>query len=415
MAIITKTLHPLPFEHLDAKRFEDLVRQLAYDFRHWRSLEALGQAGGDAGFDARGFEILAPQSEQTDLDDEEFPSPNSDRVWLIQCKREQAIGPSKLLQYLEAIPKESVTGLYGMIFAASSKFSKASNDAFKTWARTNGLEECHLWGRPEIEDALYQPKNDHLLFAYFGLSLQVRRRKQVADLKRTISLRRTLARVFPQDRLFGKPAVLRDQDDERYPVVDNDRFEDAKPLWLPTHVLGIGTRGLQVAVRRHLAYYNYENSSWDFASKINEAIPHQHENPWHDQQVTDERRALSYELLEDWRSFNDGNQHHLVFVATIPYDEILAVDDVPDSFIRVPTVFTKFKDGKPPFNPRWDLFFHAVGYGGRHSFHSEGHVRVFHDKFRDTAWEKDWFRRNDMKYSETLIDVPRKSDGDVAV
>jgi hypothetical protein len=40
---VTRSLHPLPFENLDPRRFEDLIRQLAYDFRRWRALETYGR------------------------------------------------------------------------------------------------------------------------------------------------------------------------------------------------------------------------------------------------------------------------------------------------------------------------------------------------------------------------------------
>ena len=63
----TRSYGSLYFEDLDPKRFEDLVRQLAYEFRPWRKLEATGRAGSDAGFDARGFEIVtAPESAEPD-------------------------------------------------------------------------------------------------------------------------------------------------------------------------------------------------------------------------------------------------------------------------------------------------------------------------------------------------------------
>lgn len=57
-AVVTRTTNPLPFQDLEPKRFEDLIRQLAYDFRQWRRLEATGRSGGDDGFDARGLEIV---------------------------------------------------------------------------------------------------------------------------------------------------------------------------------------------------------------------------------------------------------------------------------------------------------------------------------------------------------------------
>ena len=56
-AITTRPLNPLPFTYLKPKRFEDLVRQLVYDFR-LGALETTGRSGSDDGFDARGLEIV---------------------------------------------------------------------------------------------------------------------------------------------------------------------------------------------------------------------------------------------------------------------------------------------------------------------------------------------------------------------
>jgi hypothetical protein len=49
----TRTFNPLHFEDLEPHRFEDLIRQLIYDFRQWRSLEATGRTGSDEGMDIR--------------------------------------------------------------------------------------------------------------------------------------------------------------------------------------------------------------------------------------------------------------------------------------------------------------------------------------------------------------------------
>ncbi|HMW70451.1 MAG TPA: hypothetical protein PKD17_01450, partial [Cellvibrionaceae bacterium] len=77
---VTRTLGPLHFEDLDPKRFEDLIRQLAYEFKNWRRLEATGRAGSDDGFDARGYEItnedLSGESEE-----EMITLAQSDRLW----------------------------------------------------------------------------------------------------------------------------------------------------------------------------------------------------------------------------------------------------------------------------------------------------------------------------------------------
>ena len=56
--IATRTLNPLHFEDLEPHRFEDLVRQLAYQFRAWRTIEATGRVGADEGVDIRAVEMV---------------------------------------------------------------------------------------------------------------------------------------------------------------------------------------------------------------------------------------------------------------------------------------------------------------------------------------------------------------------
>jgi hypothetical protein len=89
----TRTYNPLPFTDLEPKRFEDLVRQLVYDFRPWRRPEATGRSGSDA----RALEIVeAPDAidaigQGEPEDDETVTRGEPDRLWLIQCKRERTI------------------------------------------------------------------------------------------------------------------------------------------------------------------------------------------------------------------------------------------------------------------------------------------------------------------------------------
>jgi len=132
-------------------------------------------------FDARGLEIVdtngePKQAENADDDDEIGTAPAMvDRLWLIQCKRERAIGPTKAAGYLREIVLVPEQPLYGLIFAEACDFSKRTRDTIFDWCRSNGIAEVHVWGRGELEDMLFQPKNDGLLFAYFGISLTIRR------------------------------------------------------------------------------------------------------------------------------------------------------------------------------------------------------------------------------------------------
>jgi hypothetical protein len=86
----TKTLNPLPFGDLEPHRFEDLVRQLAYEFRRWRSLEATGRAGSDSGIDIRATELVPVDDEPADGDEDETPEETAfqERLWIFQCKRD---------------------------------------------------------------------------------------------------------------------------------------------------------------------------------------------------------------------------------------------------------------------------------------------------------------------------------------
>src|SRR5258708_36953792 len=69
----TRTLNPLPFGDLEPHRFEDLIRQLAYDLRRWKSLEATGRGGSDNGMEIRAAELVsidqAPAAEGEDQSD----------------------------------------------------------------------------------------------------------------------------------------------------------------------------------------------------------------------------------------------------------------------------------------------------------------------------------------------------------
>ena len=62
MAKPTRTHNPIHFEDLEPKRFEDLVRELIYDSKDWKTIEATDRGGDDEGFDIRAYERVAKQS-----------------------------------------------------------------------------------------------------------------------------------------------------------------------------------------------------------------------------------------------------------------------------------------------------------------------------------------------------------------
>ena len=205
MAQTTRTLNPLPFKDLEPHRFEDLVRQLAYDFRRWKKLEAIGRSGDDEGIDIRGIESLAMElpiaTQETDEADGDSEAEDSDsvleehvldeRVWIVQCKREKSIGPTKARKIIDEFFSASPPKTYGYILAAACDFSKATRDAIRDELLKHDVQEYHCWGKGELEDQLYQPKNDNLLFAYFGISLQIRRRSMCTTFRSHLALKKS--------------------------------------------------------------------------------------------------------------------------------------------------------------------------------------------------------------------------------
>lgn len=215
----TKTLNPLHFEDLEPYRFEDLVRNLIYDFKRWRSIEATGRGGGDEGFDVRAWEETKEIINFEDEDDEKGIHPMEGNLWKIQCKREKKLGPSRVKKIIdEGVEKDASP--YGYILVAPTNFSKRSYDTFRDELRDKGVMEFYLWGKAELEDMIYLPKNDGILFAFFGISLITKKRSKVSELKFAINNKNKLLRILSGGSFVEKmheSILIRDYNDINYP------------------------------------------------------------------------------------------------------------------------------------------------------------------------------------------------------
>lgn len=347
----TRTIGPLHLEDLEPHRFEDLIRQLIYDFRKWRRLEATGRAGSDAGFDARGAEITAQVDPAVELsddsDDAAFSAAIEDRMWLVQCKREKSIAPKKLIGYLDAIPEEERTGLYGIIFAAACDFSKAAHDAFRTKVTALGFAEAYLWGKGEIEDMLFQPKNDHLLFAYFGVSLQLRRRNLKTEVRSRLAIKRKAIRSLQE----SQNVLIRDATDDRYPFLDPDKLKprEDRGRWCVMTYNGAFSDGIHLAYRRHFAYIGEDGEEWDYAECMDDGPVHSHDNPWTERADYDDSDARAA-AMEIWTALPEHTRAWYEMIAVLPYENILDIDEKGDEFLENPHIYTiEFTQERGPF------------------------------------------------------------------
>jgi len=341
MPTVTRSYGALHFEDLEPKRFEDLVRQVAYDFRPWRKLEATGRSGSDDGFDARGYEaVVAPLDDETQID---LPK---DRLWLIQCKREKTIPPKKLVSYLNDIRLNEGEQLHGIVFAAACDFSKKARDGFAMRCRELGLQEWFLLGKAELEDMLMRPQNDGLLFAYFGFSLGIRRRSRVAAYRAKLATKRKAERHLDDHQ--NQPVLIRALDSDHYPDSTLVEAYSEHPPWLVRRYQGYNHEGLEFLTERRFAYLSDDGVHWDAVFAANDATS-AHDDPWQDSSSGASEFALRNEAWTAWQAIPQQNQAWLEVTAVVSYDHVAEIDELGDDVAQFPHVIVDFDPRLGPF------------------------------------------------------------------
>ena len=364
--LTTKTIGPLHLEDLEPHRFEDLVRQLLYDFKQWRQLEATGRSGGDDGFDSRGWEENVNfNNDVIDNDDEEERvEKTEERLWLIQCKREKTIGPSKLIKYLNDIPEDERANIDGVMFVAACDFSKQSRDQFRKKCREFGFDEYYLWGKAEIEDMLFQPKNDHLLFAYFGISLQVRRRSLKTRVRSILATKKKMKRCIGD----YKDVIIRDANDDRYPYLDEDesKTRENRGRWRVVRSDGIEHNGLKVIVGTKHAFVDNDGKSWDFVEQHKSRKRNHYHDPWDgvDRRTPD---FIEDGLHDFWMKLSEENKAWYNIYGVVPFESIIAIDEDGDEFLDgAPHIYIDCWDVvNGPFLSGLYIELHTIGYSKR--------------------------------------------------
>ncbi len=339
----TRTTNPIHFEDLDPKRFEDLVRELIYDFRDWQTIEATGKGGDDDGFDIRAYERATTTT--IDEDGNEVVRPMDGNVWMIQCKREKALPPSKIKKILEDIDPENPP--YGYILAAATNFSKKAYDTFRDELTMLGVLEFHLWGNATLETELHQPKNDRVLFTFFGISNVRRRRSRATEIRSEVANKNRVMRVLG-DRPAHSWILVRDSKDRHYPYEFKYVDFDERPRWKGFEVIEHHPRGVIVLIERCYAYFDESKKTFDLAEP-----PIMVHNPYDRRQDTDRDREVREELdlvRDYWERLPQKNQALFYLNGIIRYEDMLVIDDKGDSWNNIPHIFVDFVDGSPVSN-----------------------------------------------------------------
>ncbi len=281
-------------------------------------------------------------------------------MWAVQAKREAAVAPKKLRGYAAALPPEA----YGVLLAAPAEFSLKARDAFFAECSAKGYQEIHLWGRRDLEDMLFQPKNDHLLFAYFGISLQIRKRTATTAIKGKLAIRRQIQRALEKDQLV----LLRDAFEDGYPYLrGDDKIErHDRGRWLPFRAEGCFHDGLRVVVFRRRAFIDDDGIHWDFAPTCDDAKLTRHEDPWADRNSNWPDWECT-RIDQIWWALPEQNRAWLTVHQTIPYEKVVAVDPDGDELFDHPHIYTTaWAGGRPPLTDgQWVTLRTISGFGGR--------------------------------------------------
>jgi DNA-binding transcriptional ArsR family regulator len=160
------TSHPLHFEDLDPRSFEDLVRGLLSPRRSWKSLDAIGRVGGDEGTDIEGVEWVGVPA---NADSGEIPPGTATRTWRVQVKRHRSLSPAGLRRIVDAMNAGTSSPPYGFLLATSADLTPAARRTFIAAALEAGVAEPELWTRSFLEDELRRPENAGLLRRFFGI------------------------------------------------------------------------------------------------------------------------------------------------------------------------------------------------------------------------------------------------------
>ncbi len=314
---------------------------------------------------------------------DEFERPDS-RLWVIQCKRERRLGPSNLGRIVQEAAPFAEAAVYGLIIAAACDFSKRARDTAIEAARRAGVQEIIFWSKAELEDLLYQPKNDHLLFAYFGISLQVRRRSLRTNLRGLLATKRKAIQHFGDVTIGAFTTVLiRNASNEDYPLISDPEAFKARPEWKFYSCVGHPyPNHLAFTVHKYLALCNSETEEWDVY------LGHDDGQSW--QQAAsfpEETRYASEEYGRAhayWSSKPDNARGWFIRRGLIHYNDILAIDEHGDAFHPGPHILVELNNENGLFTRFSDIVKGGSGPSGYEFLPTEEKkVRLFPDTFPD--------------------------------
>jgi hypothetical protein len=270
---------------------------------------------------------------------------------------------------------------YGFVLAVACDISKNARDIFREEMVSRGIKEFAIWARGELEDMLFQSKNDRLLFAYFGISLQPRLRSLGTALRTQIARKKQLAALLGEENRRDTFVLLRDPTDDRYP--HNPKEGEPPARWIVRQALHLKEPGhLTVINHEHLAATTPDGLGWDvlLETDLSEHMVHSElrsKNAWSIKDTYQKKK----DAHDFWNEYIDEiDQAYLKRYREVPIERVLAIDLLGDGYYPIPHILIPFDDITGPFSKsNWSSLERARIGGGQINLRTENknHVKIF--------------------------------------
>ena len=212
--------------------------------------------------------------------------------------------------------------------------------------RANWASARHIYGeRAKLKISSFS-KNDHLLFAYCGFSLQVRKRSLKTELRALLATKKRAHKIFEP----GGSVLIRDASEKHYPYLDKDETlpREQRGYWKIFQRGECKHDGVHLYWRRKFAFFDKDNVHWDLSDNMNDALPHQMMDPWSDEETSEKIRSARQAAMDIWNGFSDEERAWYEAHLVLPYENILAFDEDGDDIYNGAHVFTPQWMFQPP-------------------------------------------------------------------
>jgi len=196
---------------------------------------------------------------------------------------------------------------------------------------------------------LFQPRNDGLLFAYFGISLKIRQRSVRTKIRARLAAKRKAYSALEGDEYAHQLVLLRDPEEDRYPYLDEE-LERTEHDWRVLIFVGHDADGMRFQCVEHFAFLDKDNKSWDMADALNVSL-HPSQDPWYSQKQESQRNTPYSEIQKYWsEKIHESERANLKIEVMISYDEILDIDKLEDKYFRGPQIYVMFRNHSIPYS-----------------------------------------------------------------